>query len=337
MVTIRDVAREAGVSVATVSRVFNDRTIVSEGTARQVREVAARLGYVPHSGARSLITNKTHTIGILLPDLYGEFFSEIIRGIDQAAQRSGYHVLVSSSHAERSGLDAALRTMRGRVDGLIVMSPESDSDKGLSHASLGVPIVLLSCRGDDETDSITVANFDGARSMTEHLLTLGHQRIAIITGSPRNFDAAERLRGYRAALGAAGIPIEPSLEFAGAFSERSGYEAAQRMLALSPRPTAVFASNDSMAIGAVSAVRDGGLRVPEDVAVTGFDDIPMARYMNPPLTSVHVDICALGERALARLFDVVHQRGVAGTRRDTLDTTLMIRRSCGANGSHHQS
>jgi LacI family transcriptional regulator len=333
MVTIRDVAREAGVSVATVSRVFNDRTIVSEGTARQVREVAARLGYVPHSGARSLITNKTHTIGILLPDLYGEFFSEIIRGIDQAAQRSGYHVLVSSSHAERSGLDAALRTMRGRVDGLIVMWPESETDESLSHASLGLPLVLLSCRGDHETDSITVANCDGARAMVEHLISLGHRRIAIITGSPRNFDAAERLRGYRAALEAAGIGLDPALELAGAFSERSGYEAAQRMLTRSPRPTAVFASNDSMAIGAVSAVREAGLRVPEDIAVTGFDDIPMARYMNPPLTSVHVDIAALGERAIGRLLDVV-QRGATGPHRDTLDTTLMIRRSCGANGSH---
>lgn len=328
MVTIKDVARLAGVSVATVSRVYNGSGLVRKETRERVQRVAEQLGYSPHGAARSLITSRTLTLGVLLPDLYGEFFSEVIRGIDQAAQRQGYHVLLSSA---RDDLEGALRSMRGRVDGLIVMSP--DLDAGASRRSLPerFPVVLLNCAPSDAAyDSIGIANFDGAHAMVRHLAGLGHRRIAVIRGAEQNFDAAERLRGYRAALAELGLDRSPSLELHGDFSEAAGFMAAQQILGNGARPTAVFAANDGMAIGALSAFRDAGLRIPEDIAMAGFDDIPMARYVDPALTSVHVDISALGERATVRLLALLGEPADRELYHETLPTTLVVRRSCGA-------
>jgi len=331
MITIKDVARAAEVSVATVSRVQNGSTRVRAETARRVQETALRLGYVPHGGARSLSTSRTHTIGVLLPDLYGEFFSEVIRGIDQAAQHQGYHLLVSSSHDGRPALEAALRSMRGRVDGLIVMWPEMDTDIAVRNLPAGFPVVLLNSPASaDAFDVIMIANFDGARAMVCHLLDLGHKRIAIIKGAEGNVDAAERLRGYRAALAEAGVVPSPELEVAGDFNEESGFRATGELIHCKARPSAIFAANDAMAIGALSALREAGLRVPADVALAGFDDIPMARYMDPALSTVHVDISALGEHATLRLLAAVRDKDRHVHRAETLPTTLVLRRSCGA-------
>lgn len=330
MVTIKDVARAAGVSVATVSRVINDSRLVREPTRDRVREVAQRLGYTPHGVARSLVTRRTYAIGVVLPDLYGEFFSEVIRGIDEAAHARGFHLLLSSARHNGPSFQAALRAMRGRVDGLIVMAP--DIDAGYQrHLPEGFPVALINCPpSPGPIDSFAVANFDGALAMVRHLVGLGHRRIAMLRGPEDNFDAAERLRGYRAALAEAGLELDPALEFAGDFTETGGHEAARKMLAVADLPTAVFAANDLMAISAISAFRDGGLQVPYDIAIGGFDDIPMAQYVDPPLTSAHVDICALGERATTRLLDVRLEPGHRDPCRETLPVTLVIRRSCGA-------
>jgi LacI family transcriptional regulator len=330
MITIKDVARAAGVSVATVSRVYNGSALVKEDTRSRVGAVATRLGYSPHGAARSLITNRTSTIGVLLPDLYGEFFSEVIRGIDQTAQRHGHHLLVSSSHDDRSALETAVRSMRGRVDGLIVMWPEMD-ETAVPRLPARFPVVLLSSpTGPNGFDVITVANYEGAYAMVCHLLGLGHRRIAIIKGVEGNADAAERLRGYRAALAEAGVVALPELEVPGAFNEESGFRATGELLHREVRPTAIFAANDAMAIGALSALREAGLRVPEDVALAGFDDIPMARYLDPALSSVHVDISALGARAALRLLAAIRDKDGHQHRAETLPTTLVLRRSCGA-------
>jgi len=320
MVTIKDVAREARMSVATVSRVLNDSGPVSEDTRQLIREVAGRMRYVPHSGARSLITSKTDTLGVLLPDLYGEFFSEVIRGMDDTAQKNGFHLLISRAYADRHGIETAMKSMRGRVDGVVAMSPDLDSDSLLNLPST-IPVVLLcSVARGNELDSLTIQNC---------LVSLGHKRIAIIKGSARNYDAAERLRGYRMALREAGIAPEPILEREGDFTEAGGYHAAQELLAMSPRPTAIFAANDSMAIGALSALRESGARVPEEMAVAGFDDIPLARYMDPPLSSVHVPICELGARAVELLLHGITHKNDHPRRRERVSTELVIRRSTG--------
>ena len=331
MATIKDVAREANVSVATVSRVFNDSGPVSDETRQRIRDVAERLRYFPHGGARSLITSRTSTLGVLLPDLYGEFFSEVIRGMDQAAQRSGYHLLVSSSHDDKAEIEAAMRAMRGRVDGLIAMSPHLDAPSLVANVPSTLPVVLLNCAvtGDDY-DALTIENRRGAQAMVGHLLGLGHRRIAIITGAEGNYDAAERLRGYRKTMRDAGVGVPNEWEVAGDFTEASGYRAVGALLALAPRPTAIFAANDSMAIGAMSGLREAGLRVPEDMAVAGFDDVPLARYMSPPLTSVHVAIAELGARAVRTLLHAVAEKNAHARRHQRLGTTLVIRQSCGA-------
>lgn len=329
--TIKHVAKEAGVSVATVSRVMNKSALVAEGTRQVVLEVATRLGYTPHGAARSLITNRTSTVGVLLPDLYGEFFSEVIRGIDQTARRDGYHVIVSSSHSDQQDLESVLRSMWGRVDGLILMIPDIRVAGIASQLPDGFPVVLMNCAGDTNGhDAISIANYEGAYTMVQHLIGKGHRRIAIIKGADKNYDANERLRGYRAALRDAALPSESELEVAGDFSEASGYDAAAGLARLDPRPTAIFAFNDAMAVGALSAIREARLRVPEDIAVAGFDDIPMARYVEPPLSSVHVDISALGARAATLLLGAIQHPNGRENRREIVPTALVVRRSCGS-------
>jgi LacI family transcriptional regulator len=329
LVTIKDVAREAGVSVATVSRVWNEAAFVSPETRQRVAEIASRLGYSPHGAARSLITRTTKAVGVLLPDLYGEFFSEIIRGIDHTVQAAGYHILVSSSHDSKDEIDAALRSMRGRVDGLIIMSPDPEAQRTLNSLQGSFPVVLLNGGAEENAfDTITIENHEGARAMVRHLLALGHTRIAMIGGPERNYDAAERRRGYESALQESGIVLDSSLVVQGDFSDLSGHKAVKEILDLEVQPTAIFAANDSMAIGALSALHERGLRVPKDVAVAGFDDIPLARYMNPQLSTVHVDISQLGERAAALLLSSL-QQGTRPRQQIQLSTTLVIRSSCG--------
>ncbi len=320
-VTIREVAAQAGVSVATISRVLNGKGPVRETTSRRVIETAQALHFTPHGIARSLSIRRTNTIGLLLPDLHGEFFSEVIRGIDAEARRTGYHLLVSGFHSDRTEMVAVFRAVRGRVDGLIVMSPDREGAALCSHLPAGFPLVLLNSV-EDATRAITIDNYGGASSMVQHLVSLGHRRIAFINGPEQNADAAERQRGYRESVG-------ETLELEGNFSEETGYAAGKRLIALRQPPSAVFAANDAMAVGALSAFREAGARVPEDFALAGFDDIPIARYVTPPLTTVNVSIAELGRRAFEMLVN-----GLANSdtqkRREVLPTTLVIRESCGA-------
>ena len=331
MATIRDVAREAGVSIATVSRVFNQSALVRQDTCEHVRGVASRLDYWPNSAARSLITNRTSAIGVLLPDLHGEFFSEVIRGIDLAARREKYQVLVSSSHASTETLVAAVRALRGRIDGLLVMAPDADATDAIQDFSTRFPVVLLN-PGPISLDcaSLSIANYDGAYAAVRHLAELGHRRIAMVRGPEGNSDAGERRRGWQQAMRDAGLDPSPDLEVEGDFSESSGFAAAERLLSANPRPTAVFAANDYMAVGVLAATRDAGLSVPRDLSVCGFDDIAISRYLNPALTTVDVDACELGQRALQMLLPFARARRPAEVLHETLPTRLVVRASSGA-------
>ncbi|RZJ10389.1 MAG: LacI family transcriptional regulator, partial [Rubrivivax sp.] len=259
--TIKDVARAAGVSVATVSRALNGSSNVLPETRERIAAVARELRYSPSGAARSLITRRTDTIGALLPDLHGEFFSELIRGIDQAARARGLHLLLSSSHDDADEAAAALRAMNGRVDGLLVMSPHADGDFLSQNLPSSLPAVLLNSGIRQAPQRVfAVDNFGGAREMTEHLVRLGHRHIAFVGGPSANFEARERERGYRAGLPA---HIQPWL-LEGDFSEAGGERAGVALLAMpaSQRPGAVFAANDIMAIGLLGALLAGGVRVP---------------------------------------------------------------------------
>lgn len=327
-VTIRDVAAKAGVSVATISRVFNEKGPVKEGTRRRILALAEEMRYVPHAAARSLSTRTTNTIAVVLPELHGEFFSEVIRGIDLAAREFGFHLLVSGSHSDRAEMQAVLRLIRGRVDGLILMSPDLEPSALFNDLPPDLPVVMLNAAIESHP-CITIDNFGGAKKMVQHLTSLGHERIAFICGPKQNVDASERLRGFRAGLRTARVRREVCSEIDGAFTERSGYEAAEKIVKLAERPTAVFAANDTMAIGVLSAFHERGIRVPADCAVAGFDDIPIAPYLAPPLTTIRVPIAALGRAG----FELLLNAGERGGAASKLETSLVIRQSCGAGGT----
>ena len=314
-VTIKEVAAQAGVSVATISRVLNGKGSVRESTSRRVMETCQALHFSPHGIARSLSLRRTHTVGLLLPDLHGEFFSEVIRGIDAEARRTGYHLLVSGFHSDRQEMIAVFRAVRGRVDGLIVMSPDLEAAMLCSQLPPAFPLVLLNSM-PGATRAITVDNYGGAHAMIRHLRSLGHERIAFIKGPEQNADAAERLRGYRESI------AEP-VEFDGDFTEEAGYAAGAQLISMRTRSTAVFAANDAMAVGALGAFREAGLRVPEDIALTGFDDIPIARYVTPRLTTMRVDVAQLGRRAFDLLISENEEH------HEVLPAALVIRESCG--------
>ncbi|HEX6833584.1 MAG TPA: LacI family DNA-binding transcriptional regulator, partial [Rudaea sp.] len=265
-VTIKDVAREARVSVASVSRALNGHASVTDQTRRRIMRIAEELRYMPHGAARSLITRRTQTIGALLPDLHGEFFSELIRGIDLAARARGLHLLVSSSHDDAREAAAALRAMQGRVDGLLVMSPHVDAGFLRNNVAADLPMVLMNTpMSGPQYATLNVDNYGGAFAMVKHLIGCGHRRIALIAGPQHNFDAAERLRGYNAAIAKFAAMIPPQI-FHGDFTEESGYRAGQELLALKVRPQAVFAANDIMAAGCLYAFKEAGVRVPTDIA-----------------------------------------------------------------------
>ena len=332
-VTIRDVARRAGVSISTVSRVLNDTCPVHEDKRRRVSEAVAALGYVPNQVARSLQRKETGGLGVLLPYVSGEFFSELLYGIDRTTRRLGFFLMISTSHGSLDEMQAALRGMHQRVDGLLIMAPEGEG------AGLGdllpdeTPVVLVNTPANGTAyDALTFDNYRGGFLATSHLIELGHRRIAMLTGPDWAHDARERLRGYRDALAAHGLPRNPDYELDGDFSPEAGHGAAERLLALQPRPTAVFCANDQSALAMTAALRNAGLAVPDDLSLVGFDDIPSARYASPPLSTIRVPIRELGVAAVERLVALV--RGVDGAaRRDILPVELVVRGSTAPSGA----
>lgn len=329
--TIKDVARAAKVSVASVSRAMNGGSGVTAETRQRIRAAAERLQYIPHAAARMLITRRTRTIGALLPDLYGEFFSELIRGIDLAARGRGLHLLVSSSHDGVAEAAAAVRSMQGRVDGLLILSARVDAPFLRANLPVGLPAVLLNSSVESaEYSVLNVDNYAGACAMVRHLLDAGHASVAFIAGPANNFDAQQRELGYRAAMKKY-APKAPLIIVPGDFTEESGCRAGRELLARKVRPRAVFAANDMMAVGCLYALKEAGLDVPRDMALAGFDDIPIARYVTPALTTVRVRVVDLGRSALEQLADRIEGVDPSPASAQTLGCEIVVRDSCGAN------
>jgi len=297
--TIRDVARLAQLSVATVSRALNGLDNVSDQARERIADAVKELGYVPHAGARSLSLARNNAIGVVLPDLHGEFFSEIVRGMDREASRRGYLLLLSNLHSGSEQAANALRAMRGRVDGLIVMAPHLGTGELSAALPRGLPSILINTRdGPEHHPAIHLDNAAGARAVVDHLAALGRKRLIHIAGPDKNIDAQERSQAFLAAVSAHGLFGEV---IEGDFEMESGSRAIAALLARRAEFDAIFAANDNMAIGAIEALRAAGKSVPDDVAVVGFDDIPLAQHLG--VTTVRVRIAELGERALARLLD----------------------------------
>ena len=304
--TIRDVARRAQVSVASVSRVLNRFDNVSDHTRERVLAAVRELGYVPHAGARSISMARTGAIGVVLPNLHGEFFSEIVRGMDRMATNWGYLLLLSNMHADTIDAAAALKAMRGRVDGLVLMAPHMDDAATAEALPASTPAILLNTRAAIVgRPTIRLDNAAGARAVAEHLLAIGRKRIIHIAGPSGNIDAEERADAFRKALqGQPGVSLEV-LE--GNFYEESGRAAAKLLLDGQESFDAIFAANDMMAIGALETLRKASIAIPDEVAIAGFDDIPLSSHLG--LTTVRVRIAELGERAIKRLLDIVKGEG----------------------------
>lgn len=331
--TIRDVARLAQVSVATVSRALNGHDSVTAETRRRVLDAAAELRFTPSSAARSLITRRTQTIGAVLPDLHGEYLSELIRGIEVAARAHELHLLVSSAPGDPVGLGAVLRALSGRVDGLIVVSPHGDAEVIDASLPSGLPAVLLNTRPEaTRYPSFAIDHCGGAAAMTRHLVARGHRSIAFIAGPAADFSARERLRGFREALSLA-LPDAPQTVLQGDWSEASGCSAGRAIVSMRERPSAVFAASDMMAVGCMAALVDAGIELPREIALAGFDDLPIARHLRPSLSTVRVPIAELGALALEQLVSNIsaenaEQRMTVAAPSRTVATEVVVRQSC---------
>ncbi|WP_034159961.1 LacI family DNA-binding transcriptional regulator [Sphingomonas sp. ERG5] len=321
--TIRDVAREAAVSVATVSRVLNGHSNVRPALKQHVEDVAARLGYVPHAGARNLSLARSGAIGVVLPDLHGEFYSELLRGIDREASSRDLQLLLTVMHDRPGrGIDV-LRTMHGRVDGIVLMAPHIPQGELVGHLPAGLPTLLVNCGPDDGNHAgLRVDNQAGAIAMIEHLVAIGRRRIAYIGGPDDNFDALERRRGVEIAAARAGVAVRT---MPGDFSQEAGTTAAAELLKDLRQVDAIFAANDMMAIGALMMLKRAGIAVPDQVAVAGFDDVPLAHLISPSLTTMRIDTAAFGARAVARLADIVS--GTTNRTVEPVTPTLVVRES----------
>ena len=326
--TIYTVAKRAGVSTATVSRVMSQPEIVSPGTRHRVLQAVEDLGYTPNSAARHLRTLRSGKLLVTVPDICNPFFALILQGIEDAAHRDGYAVLLGDTqHDETREERYALMLRRKEADGLIFLGhrlPDAAQAFIRSMAPRCAPVVN-SCEFSSRlgVPGVHIDNARAAADGIEHLYRLGHQRIGIVTGPLVSPLSRDRLRGVKTRAKMAGV--EADLEIVtGSFSIESGAEAADRLLSLPSRPTAIFCFNDEMAIGVLDVARQRGIRVPRDLSVVGFDDIRFARYTDPPLTTIAQPMRDIGEGSVRLLLDILHGRTTM-PQSITLPHTLMIR------------
>lgn len=330
--TIREVASAAGVSVATVSRVVSgSHHRVSAATRDRVLAAVARLRYHPNLVARGLKKRVTGTIGLIVPDISNPFFPAIARGIEDVAHRAGLAVLLCNTYEDLAKERIYLTLLEKRmVDGLIFATVGANTAHLRMLRRGRVPVVLVARAPDGvEMDAVLVDNRLGAHEATAHLLRLGHRRIAFIGGPPALPVARERLAGYRDALAAARVRADRSLIVEGAFRADGGQAAVAALLRRRASFSAIVAANDLMAIGAMEALRLGGRRVPQDVAVVGFDDITFASVVEPPLTTVAQPKYRMGCLAMERMLELLNGAD-RRPRRIVLEPHLVVRRSCGA-------
>ncbi len=335
-VTSKDVAERAGVSRTTVSFVLNNvpGVKITEETRRRVWEAARELDYYPTSAARSLATGRAGRIGIILaegqdPLAADAFWPGLLQGVTAAARGNGYRIIVQTAEDVPSH-DVFLSLVREQeVDGLILSGPRSDDPILPELAREGFPLVIHGHLPELPFPCVDVDNRSGARRAVQHLISLGHRRIGFISNAPlAHMSARERLAGYRQALEENGIPFDPALVAEANFLPETGERAMNRLLAIAPRPTAVFAAGDVVALGAVRAIHAAQLAIPDDIALVGFDDLFFAAYVNPPMTTIHVPAYGLGWTAAIALIALID--GDAEVPSVMLDTELIVRESCGA-------
>jgi len=333
-VTISDVAQAAHVSKMTVSRVLNGQPGVSEETRQRILTTMRTMGYVAKIAARTL-RGSSKIIGLILPGLIAPYMAEVLQGISAAAEQLDYGLMLytqnGTGHALRSSYYASLLS-NGLADGVVLVVPYDYETLVQSFKEHGVPYVIIDHQGSAlDVPAITATNRKGIHDAMRHLLALGHTRIGFITGRMDMGCSAERLKGYRDGLAEVGIPYDASLVLEGDFEQTTGFVQGRALLQLKPRPTAVVASNDAMALGLMYAIKDAGLRVGEDISVVGFDDIKMASSVYPALTTVRQPIAEMGKAAIELLVTLL-QGGKPLSLQRELATELIVRDSTGHLG-----
>ena len=329
--TLAEVAGAAGVSLSTASRALREGGPVNEDTRRRVRTAARRLGYEPNQLARSLRTSASFFAGVIVPDIGIGFYARTLKGAQDALERAGYQVLVMNTERQASREAAALRTLLShRVHGILLAT------SGGFDRELSIPVVCFDnlVQGFG-AGSVAQANREGIALLVDHLVGHGHQRIAYVGAPPKLTSGIERLDGFRAAMAAAGLEALPEQEALGddAWSVESAREATRPLLARAPRPTALVAASDTLAVGAIHAARELGLRIPEDLAVVSFDDPFFADLLDPPITALARNERELGELAASLLLHAIETGRVGPPAEVRLPLELIVRRSCGCTPS----
>jgi len=331
-VTRDDVARKAGVSSATVSYVVNNGPRpVSASTRKKVLQAIRDLRYKPNAVARHLRLQRTPTLGLIIPDTFNPYFAEVARGIEAAAFENGFIVVLCHSHYELEKETRYIDVLTAeRAAGVIWIPATEDNSPATRVLENQLPLVILDRTiGIRDVLSVVADNFRGGYLATSHLIGLGHRRIGFINRPVALEHSNDRLRGFKAALCDAGLNADDSLIISGGYRFDDGQLAAKRLLTLPERPTAIFAYNDLMAIGAYRAARELNLRIPQDVSVVGFDDIPGAEFTFPPLTSVCQPKLEMGRRCAEMLIDLINGKEQTGERQVKMDVQLKVRESTG--------
>lgn len=332
--TIVDVAREAGVSPTTVSHVINGTRHVAEPTRQRVRAAIERLNYEVNSLAQSLKRDRSQTIGLLITDISNPFFTALVRGVEDVANAAGYGVFLCNTDEDPEKELTYLRMLRRKRVDAILMAPTGTRQPVVDQLiELGFPLVCFDRPPPGAPcDSVLVDNVGGARQAVSHLIGLGHRRISVITGLAGVGTTDERLEGYRRALVEHGLPVDAALVRVGNSRLNGGLREMLALLDLPEPPTAVFSTNNLMTLGVLSALQSRQVRVPEDMAVVGFDDFDWAAVLRPRLTAVAQPTYEIGETAARMLIDRIEGRGGPAPRRIVLPTRLIVRESCGAAG-----
>jgi LacI family transcriptional regulator len=327
--TIYDVAREAGVSYSTVSRTLSGYEFVKSSTKEKVLQAAEKLGYVPNQQARSLAGGRSNLIGVLVPALSNSYVSEILRGVDEELAKSNYNLILYTTHRHQGKESTYVATiMNGAAEGLILVVPMIAQSYLDALREQDFPHVLIDQSDKTEKSSaVNGTNWQGAYEAAQYLINLGHRRIGFVAGLSGLNSAAERLDGFATALSEHGIPLRNEFIVEGGFREKWGYRAAEAILSLPELPTAIFAANDLSAFGTIEAIREHGLRIPEDISVVGFDDVPQASQVYPKLTTVRQPLDQMGREAVTLLLEQLESPAI-GKRQVTLETQLVIRDSC---------
>jgi len=307
-VTIKDIARKAGVAHTTVSRALRGSSLISPATTERVRKIAAEMGYHPSAAARSLKTNRSQALGVIVSSIDDPYFSEILQGIEEAAQDSGYSLFMAASQRDSERERHIVQVMREhRVDGVIICSTSFSAEQSQQFLKYGIPIVAVNNQAaEDYRYSIYHDDVDGSRQVTRHLIDLGHAHIAYLGNSLSGRTTLDRLSGFQQEMNAARLPVPPEyIHHVPGGGAEDGLAGLEHFLSLSDRPTALVCYNDMMAIGVLQGLQAAGVQVPEQMSVTGFDNIIFSAYTNPPLTTFDQPKRFIGAEAARLLLDLL--------------------------------